>query len=289
MVDVNFITQMLASGCLVGISYALMAIGFTLIFGVLKIVNFAHGHLVVTFTLFNHFNVHPYVSFIFVLPVFFLFGIAIYRGLLSQILTAPTQSQFALTIGFMIFIEHILLLCFGGKMRSTPISYTYSSVMLGSVSIGKARLVAFFIALASVFILYFILRKTFWGKAIRAAADDRDASRLVGVNLDRIFMIAVGLSVLYAAIGGVAIMPYTVIQPNTGIDFMIKAFMIVVLGGIGSISGAILGGLIVGIIETIAIMYFVGTPSLAYVVSLVILIGMIFMKPSGLLGSKLYE
>jgi branched-chain amino acid transport system permease protein len=97
---------------------------------------------------------------------------------------------------------------------------------------------------------------------------------------------AVGLSVVYAAIGGAAIMPYTVMQPSTGIDFMLRAFMVVVLGGIGSIGGAILGGLIFGVVETVAVMYFVETPSLAYVVSLGILVGFIFVKPSGLLGAK---
>jgi branched-chain amino acid transport system permease protein len=293
MVDLNFILQALIAGCLVGMSYALMAIGFTFIFGVLRIVNFAHGHLVVaagflTFALLTYLHIHPYLSFIFIIPIFFLLGIAIYKGLLRHILKAPTQSQFALTIGLMIFIEHILLLCFGGKMRSTPIRYTYKSIMFGPISIGGSRLVAFLIALASVFILYLLLRKTFWGKAVRAVADDRDSSQLVGVNLEKIFISAVGLSVVYAAIGGIAVMPYTVIQPSSGIDFMIRSFMVVVLGGIGSIGGAIVGGLIVGIIETVAVMYFVETPSLAYVVSLFVLITMIFIKPSGLLGGKLY-
>jgi len=291
MIDINFILQSLAGGCLVGMTYALMAIGFTFIFGVLKIVNFAHGHLVVaagfvTFALCSYLGFHPYVSFIVILPSFFVLGVLIYKGLLSKIIKAPTHSQFALTIALMIFIEHLLLLCFGGKMRSTPIDLTYRCIMLGPISIGAARLVSFFIALGSVFILYLLLRKTFWGKAVRAVADNWDAAQLVGINIDRIFMGAVGLSVVYAAIGGVAIMPYTVIQPSTGIDFMMRSFMVVVLGGMGSLGGAILGGLVFGISETVAVMYFVETPSLAYVVSLGILVAVIFLKPSGFLGAK---
>jgi branched-chain amino acid transport system permease protein len=266
-----------------------MAIGFTLIFGVLRIVNFAHGHLVVaagflTFAMFHYLHIHPYISFIIVVPTFFLVGMVLYKGLLSHILTSPASSQFALTIALMIFVEHILLLFFGGEMRGTPIDYTYRSIVIGPVSIGASRLIAFLIVLISVSVLYLLLRKTFWGKAVRASADDHDAAQLVGINLSKTFMGAVGLSVVYAGVAGVAIMPYSSIQPSSGIDFMIRSFMIVVLGGMGSIAGAIVGGLIVGMIETVSIMYFVNTPSMAYVVSLTILIIMIFIKPSGLLG-----
>ena len=294
MLDFDIILQAIVGGCLVGMTYGLMAIGFTIIFGVVRIANFAHGHLLVaggfiTFALFTHWHVHPYLSIIFVIPVFFLIGMAIYKVLFSPILTAPTHSQIALTIALMVLIEHVLLLFFGGKMRSTPIEYSYMNIVVGPVSIGIARLIAFLIALASVFILYLLLKKTFWGKAIRAAADDREAAQLVGVNLERTFMLAMGLSVMYAAIGGLAIMPYMVIQPSTGVDFMIRSVIIVILGGVGSLCGAIVGGLIIGIIETVAVTFCVTTPSLAYVLSFGILITMIFIKPSGIFGVELHK
>jgi len=292
MPELKTLLQALAGGCLVGMTYALMAIGFSIVFGVVRIANFAHGHLVVaagfvTFALFSYRQIHPYVSIIIIIPLFFLVGIAIYKGLFSPILKSPSHIQIALTIALMVLIEHILLLFFGGEMRSTPIRYSYMSFRLGPLSIGIARLIAFFSAAFSVIALHVLLKKTFWGKAIRAAADDREAAQLMGINLERTFMLAMGLSLTYAAIGGTLIMPYTVIQPSTGVDFMIKSVIIVILGGVGSIAGAIIGALIVGIVETIAVTFCVTSPSLAYALSFGILIAMIFLKPSGLFGKSI--
>ncbi len=290
MVTFNFVIQSLISGLLTGGTYGLMAIGFTLVFGVMRIINFAHGHLVVvasyiTIVLFREFGLDPYLSLGVTVSVGFLLGMGMFKGILRRILSAPEAAQFTLTMGILIFFENLMLFLFGGELRGAPTWYTYQSIPLGgTVVVSVAKLLGFICTVVSVGVLYWVLRRTVFGKSIRAVADEREGALLTGINVERTFMLAFALSIGYAAIAGTTVVTYQVINPSSGLQFVLMAFMIVVLGGLGSIGGALVGGGIFGVVEVMATSMLPQTPSLALGIVLALIVLIIVVRPQGLLG-----
>jgi branched-chain amino acid transport system permease protein len=281
--------QSLLSGILQGGAYALMGIGLTMIFGVMRIINFAHGELLmvgmyVTFVFYKWFNVDPFMSIVVGIPLMFLFGAFLQKILINRVLGALPQNQILLTIGLGLILSNSAMLIFTSDYQILTTSYSSSSVKLGGLSISQPLAVSFLITAVITAALYWFLIKTDTGQAIRATAQDRDAAQLMGVNVRRMSVIATGIGAALAGTAGALISPTYYIFPQVGGAFTLKAFVIVVLGGMGSVVGATLGGLIVGATESLSAVY-IGSGWKDLVVYVLFLLVLLF-KPAGLLGKS---
>lgn len=287
MIGLDAILQTCLSGLFMGSVYALIAIGFTLVFGVTNIVNFAHGHLVmgamfVTYLLFKTANVDPYVSLIVVLPLFFALGALLYTVVIQRIVEAPHSAHMMVTLGLLIFFENVANFFFGSDLRGITTTYTTSSFLVGDISIPIARLGAAAVSLAAVVVLALFLHRTSLGKAIRASANNREGAALVGIDVGRVYLIAFSLGTAAAALAGAVIMPFSLVSPFVGDEFILKAFVIAVLGGLGSVAGALVGGLLIGFVEALSSLYI--SASLGNAIVFAILIAVLLYRPWGIFG-----
>ena len=287
MIGLDAILQTCLSGLFMGSVYALIAIGFTLVFGVTNIVNFAHGHIVmgamfVTYLLFKTANVDPYVSLIVVLPLFFALGALLYKVVIQRIVEAPHSAHMMVTLGLLIFFENVANLFFGSDLRGITTTYTTSSFIVGDISIPIARLGAAAVSLAAVVVLALFLHRTSLGKAIRASANNREGAALVGIDVGRVYLIAFSLGTAAAALAGAVIMPFSLVSPFVGGEFILKAFVIAVLGGLGSVAGALVGGLLIGFVEALSSLYI--SASLGNAIVFAILIAVLLYRPWGIFG-----
>ena len=287
MIGLDAILQTCLSGLFMGSVYALIAIGFTLVFGVTNIVNFAHGHLVmgamfVTYLLFKTANVDPYVSLIVVLPLFFALGALLYAVVIQRIVEAPHSAHMMVTLGLLIFFENVANFFFGSDLRGITTTYTTSSFIVGDISIPIARLGAAAVSLAAVVLLALFLHRTSLGKAIRASANNREGAALVGIDVGRVYLIAFSLGTAAAALAGAVIMPFSLVSPFVGGEFILKAFVIAVLGGLGSVAGALVGGLLIGFVEALSSLYI--SASLGNAIVFAILIAVLLYRPWGIFG-----
>ena len=287
MIGLDAILQTGLSGLFMGSVYALIAIGFTLVFGVTNIVNFAHGHLVmgamfVTYLLFKTVNVDPYLSLIVVLPLFFVLGALLYKVVIQRIVEAPHSAHMMVTLGLLIFFENVANFFFGGDLRGITTTYTTSSFIVGDVSVPIARLGAAAVSLAAVVLLALFLRHTSLGKAIRASANNREGAALVGIDVGRVYLVAFSLGTAAAALAGAVIMPFSLVSPFVGGEFILKAFVIAVLGGLGSVAGALVGGLLIGFVEALSSLYI--SASLGNAIVFAILIAVVLYRPWGIFG-----
>lgn len=287
MIGLDVIGQSLLSGLFMGSVYALIAIGFTLVFGVTDIVNFAHGHLVmaamfVTYVLFKTARIDPYLSLVIVLPLFFGLGALLYTVVIQGIVEAPHSAHMMVTLGLLIFIENLANLFFGGDLRGVTTGYTTSSLVLGPVAVPLARAGAAVVSLAAVLALALFLHRTALGKAIRAAANNREGAALVGINVGRVYLISFSLGTTAAALAGAVIVPFSLVSPFVGNEFILKAFVIAVLGGLGSVGGALAGGLLIGLVEALSSLWI--SASLGNAIVFAILIVVLLYRPWGILG-----
>ncbi len=287
MIGLDAILQTCLSGLFMGSVYALIAIGFTLVFGVTNIVNFAHGHLVmgamfVTYLLFKTANVDPYASLIVVLPLFFALGALLYTVVIQRIVEAPHSAHMMVTLGLLIFFENVANFFFGSDLRGITTTYTTSSFIVGDISIPIARLGAAAVSLAAVVVLALFLHRTSLGKAIRASANNREGAALVGIDVGRVYLIAFSLGTAAAALAGAVIMPFSLVSPFVGDEFILKAFVIAVLGGLGSVAGALVGGLLIGFVEALSSLYI--SASLGNAIVFAILIAVLLYRPWGIFG-----
>jgi len=287
MIGLDVILQACLSGLFMGSVYALIAIGFTLVFGVTDIVNFAHGHLVmgamfVTYVLFKTASLDPYVSLVVVLPLFFGLGALLYIVVIQRIVEAPHSAHMMVTLGLLIFIENVANFFFGGDLRGITTSYTTSSFIVGDLAIPIARLDAAAVSLAAVVVLTLFLHRTSLGKAIRAAANNREGAALVGIDVGRVYLLAFSLGTAAAALAGAVIVPFSLVSPFVGHEFILKAFVIAVLGGLGSVGGALVGGLLIGFVEALSSLYI--SASLGNAIVFAILIAVLLYRPWGIFG-----
>jgi branched-chain amino acid transport system permease protein len=287
MVGLDVIAQALLSGLFMGSVYALIAIGFTLVFGVTDIVNFAHGHLVMaamfaTYLLFKVAGIDPYASLVLVLPLFFGIGVVVYLLVIQRIVEAPHSAHMMVTLGLLIFLENLANLFFGGDLRGITTSYTTSSLVLGPIAIPLARAAAAGVSLAAVTLLALFLRRTSLGQAIRAAANNREGAALVGVDVKRMYLISFSLGTVAAALAGAVIVPFSLVSPFVGHEFILKAFVIAILGGLGSVTGALAGGLLIGGVEALSSLYI--SASLGNAIVFAILIVVLLYRPWGIFG-----
>jgi branched-chain amino acid transport system permease protein len=281
--------QSLLSGILVGGVYALIGIGLTLIFGVMRVINFAHGDLLMvgmylTFYLFTLAGIDPFLSIVVVIPVMFLFGAFLQTVFIQRVLDALPQNQILLTIGLGLIMSNTVLLVFTSDYKILSTSYSSSTVTLGGIPFSQPLIVSFVITALITAALYWFLIKTDTGQAIRATAQDREAAQLMGVNVRRMALIAFGLGTALAGTAGALVSPTYYIFPQVGGAFTLKAFVVVVLGGMGSIIGATLGGVVIGAVESLAASYVTSGLKELFVYGLFLVV--LLVKPSGLLGKS---
>jgi branched-chain amino acid transport system permease protein len=255
----------------------------------MRIINFAHGELVMlgmyaSYFLFTLGHVDPFVSIVFVFPALFLFGALLQKTVINRVLNALPQNQILLTIGIGLILSNTMMLLFTSDYRIISTRYSSGSFRIGEISVSVPLLLSFVITAAVTAALYWFLLKTDTGQAIRATAQDRDAAQLMGVNVRRMSVLATGIGAGLAAVAGALISPTYYIFPQVGQPFTLKAFVIVVLGGMGSVMGATVGGILIGATESLAGAYVGGGMKdlVVYVLFLLILL----FKPAGLFGKS---
>lgn len=281
--------QSMISGILIGGVYALIGIGLTIIFGVMRIINFAHGDLLMvgmymTYYLFTLIHIDPFISIAITIPLMFLFGAFLQKVFINPVLGALPQNQILLTIGLGLVMSNTVMLAFTSDYKILTTTYSSASFNVLGISVSTPLLISFAITIAITAILYWFLYQTDTGQAVRATAQDRGAAQLMGINVKRMSIIAFGLGASLAGAAGSLISPTYYIFPQVGSVFTLKAFVITVLGGMGSIVGATLGGVLIGIAESVGGVYF-GSGWKDVIVFILFLLVLLF-KPSGLLGTS---
>ncbi|EHQ88793.1 branched-chain amino acid ABC-type transport system, permease component [Desulfosporosinus youngiae DSM 17734] len=280
--------QSVVSGILLGSMYALIALGMTLIMGVMKIINLAHGAIVmvgmyVTYVCFQQFGIDPYLGMFVAMLVAFLIGCLIQKYMINILVKVESilpQNQVLLTIGIMLVLTEIARLIFKSDYRSVATGYSSNTIFLADMSISVPMLIGFFIAIAFTTLLHLFLTKTDLGKSIRATAQDRDAAVYMGVNASKITVITFGIGSALAAAGGSLLLPIFYLYPDVGQLFNAKSFIITILGGMGSTMGAIIGAIILGTAESLGATYI----SMGYkdLVGLIMFILVLLFLPGGL-------
>ncbi|WP_277656152.1 branched-chain amino acid ABC transporter permease [Seleniivibrio woodruffii] len=282
------------NGILMGSIYGLTAVGLTLIFGVMKVVNFAHGSILMVgmfaaywFIKLTGFN--PYLALFVVVPLLYFFGYYMQKIVIKPIFEAEKHVREPITViivttGIWYVLDNLALLVFGAEFRVAETSVTGKMVEIAEMYFPLAKLIGLGLTLLLGAYLYWFLKHSRMGKAVRATSLDREAATLMGIKQSRIYNVVFGMGCACCGVAACVLVPFYYVYPTVGVPFDIKAFVIVVLGGLGSIPGAILGGIIIGIIETVGAQFMAATwtEMLIYAFFLVVL----FVKPSGLFGLK---
>ena len=280
------VTQAVLAGVLIGGIYGLLAMGLTLIFGVLDIVNFAHGAfltvaLFLTFWLVQSVGLHPYLALGVTVPAMFLIGFAVQRGVLSGAMGKPLQNQLLITLGIALVIENALLMFVGANPRSVALPGDQGVQVLGAVA-ELSNLFAFVGSLVLAGGLFLLLQRTRLGTAIRAVAANDVGAQMVGIDVRRIYALTFALGTACAGAAGTLVAPLVTIEPTTGSLFNILAFVIVVLGSMGNVVGALVGGLIIGLTEQLGTLLLPSqSPQLGVFIVFVLVL---FLRPQGLFG-----
>lgn len=280
------VTQAVVTGLLTGGVYGLVAMGLTLIFGVLDIVNFAHGAflalaLFTTYVLTSSYGVDPYLALLVATPLMFVLGGLVQRVILAPAMGKPLENQLLITLGLGLLIENGLLLFFGGDPRSVAVPGDRAVPVLGAVA-DLSRILAFVGAIILAGLLFLLLQRTRLGTAIRAVAANDSGAQLVGINTRRMYALTFAVGTACAGAAGVLVAPLVTIEPTTGALFNIIAFVVVVLGGMGNVMGALVGGLVIGLAEQLGTIYLPGQSSLLSVFVVFVLV--LFLRPQGLFG-----
>jgi branched-chain amino acid transport system permease protein len=279
------LVQVLISGLLIGGVYALISMGLNLILGVVRIINFAHGEFLMismylSFLFYSTFGMDPYLSAPLVIAALFLFGLIIQRVMIQPILDTPATVKIFATLGLSIAMQNMALMIWNADFRNVQTGYQTDVIRLGEIVISVPRLIAFLAAVVISIVLFWFLHNTMTGKAIRAVAMERRASALMGIHVKRIYLLAFGIGSALVGLAGSLLMPIFYVFPTVGTLFSLTAFVIVVLGGMGSIFGAFLGGLLIGLVESLAGVFI--APELKEVVYFAIFILVLLLRPSGL-------
>jgi branched-chain amino acid transport system permease protein len=290
--DVEIVLQAIVNGLMMGGVYALIAVGLTLIFGVMNVVNFAHGEfvmlgMVMTYLLHLFLGMDPGVSILLVIPVMLGVGALIQKGLISRVIGQPDEAQILLTLGLSVLLINIALLFLGPDYRSVKTSYKLSVWAVGPVLFSVPRLLAFVVAMAFSGILWLFLTRTDLGKGLRAVAEKPEVAILMGINPKKMHALAFGIGISLAAGAGSILTPFFYTFPSVGGMFVLIAFVVVVLGGMGNIPGAILGALAIGVTESLTAQFV--ALDLAMLGVFIIFVLVLVFKPSGILGKgKVY-
>lgn len=287
--DSTILISAALNGLLVGGIYTLVASGLTLIYGVLHIINFAHGSLLMlgmfgVYYLLIKFRLDPYVSMFIMVPAMYAIGYVLYKGLIGRFSSGKDENILLITLGLSIVFENLALMFFKGDTRTITVGYSDTMVELGPLLFSMPKVISFFIAMLLCALLGLYIKKSNTGKAIRAVAKERMGARLVGIDVDRIFAISYGIGVATLGAAACLLMPIFYVSPYTGHVFVLVAFTVVVLGGMGSFLGAVVGGLIVGLTESFGGL-FLGESLGQIGISLIFILILLF-RPQGLFGAR---
>ena len=284
----NTIVQLVVSGLLIGSIYALMSIGLTLIFGVLRVVNFAHGEFLMiamygAWAMSRLLGVNPYFAVVAVVPAMFLFGALVYRLVIGPGLAKPHLVVVFATMGLSIFLQNIALMAMTADLRDVPPIFA-RSISIGGIFIKGELLLGFIVTLLCTVVLQWVIKHTFLGKAIRATVQDGEAAKLMGIAVPRIFLITFAAGSALVGLAACVMVPLFSVFPTVGLNFVLIAFVIVVLGGMGSIEGALLGGFCVGVVQSLSAYYV--APAFGQLFFFLLFLLVMIFRPNGLFGQK---
>jgi len=287
--DPILLSQSLVSGVLFGGVYSLMAVGLTLIFGVMRVVNFAHGDMMVwgmylAWLLATRLGADPTLGFVVSAAGLFVLGVLVQRGLVERIQDAPHEMQILLLLGVALVLENSALVAFGPDPQRVRSSLARATLWVGPVFIDMARLVAFTVALALTCALWIFLRRTDLGRTMRATADNPYGALVVGTDVRRVYAVAFGIGAACVGAAGALVSPILPFSPSLGLSASVTSFNIVIIGGMGSLPGAFAGGLLVSVAESLGAAFL--APSIKELVSFGILILILLFRPTGLFGRR---
>lgn len=282
--------QVLTNGLMLGALFAIVSIGLTLIFGIVKVVNFAHGeflmvgmYLTYLFTAWS--GLHPFATIILVVPILFMIGVFTQRFLIQPLMAARDDHiQIFATVGLSTALINLALLIFGADIASTPVNGLRTPVLIGPVRVLTGQIYIMIAAIALVIGMHYFLKMSQTGRAIRAVSQNRAAAQLMGINVNRIYILTFGIGAACVGVASVLIAPLYPTSPNIGTSFVLTAFVVVVLGGLGSITGAFLGAMIIGLIDSFSGFYVGSDFREVFVFGIFLLI--LILKPSGLFSSR---
>ena len=289
MLELGILFPAVLNGITTGAVYALVALGLTLIYGVLHIINFAHGAalmvaLYAVYLLKERFGIDPYLALPAVVAAMFALGYGLQRVVVNRASHGKDENILLVTLGLAIVLENGALLLFKSDTRTIETAYTLTTVAIGPAMIGLTKLISFGGALLVSALLMLLMAKTDLGRAIRAVAKEKQGARLMGIDVDHVYAMSFGIG--FACLGAAAcfLLPAYYVNPQVGTGFVLVAFTIVVLGGMGSFAGALLGGLIVGVMESLGGLYL--GESLGQVGIFAIFILVLLLRPQGLFGAR---
>ncbi len=284
----DIVVAAIINGLLTGAVYALISVALTLVFGVLHIINFAHG-AILTAAMFAAFFAHmagvdPLIAMFGLAPLFFLLGYAMQRWLIGPASRGEDSNTLLVTLGLAIVVENVLLAAFGSDTRTIETPYGFSAIDLGFVFLPAPRVIAFAVSCVVAALLWALLKKTDTGKAIRAVAKEKLGAALVGIDVRHIYAVTFGIGAACLAVAACVLLPSYYVQPRVGNAYVFVAFTVVVLGGMGSVPGALIGGLFIGIVESLSGLYL--GESLGQLGIFVIFILGLLLRPTGLFGAS---
>ncbi len=282
--------NVIVAGILTGLVYGLMALGLSVIFGVVRIVNFAHGEMMsiamyIAVVLFAAFHLDPLIMLVPIAAVMFVFGYLLQLSLINPFITRPEHSQFLLVVAIALIIVNTLLIIFGPDAQTIQTSYAYDSFLIGPVIIDASKAYAAAAAIVVTVALFAFFRFTLFGKAIRACADNYTGALVVGLDVKRFYALTFGIGAACVGAAGTMMSLITDVTPMLGPAYTLLAFVIVITGGLGSMAGALIGGVLIGLTEAIAGLLF--TPSAKSMFAFGILVLVLLFRPQGILGRRL--
>jgi branched-chain amino acid transport system permease protein len=275
------------SGVLTGLVYGLMALGLSVIFGVVRVVNFAHGEMMtigmyIAVVLFSALHLDPLVMLLPIAVVMFAFGYALQAGVINPFITRPEHSQFLLLVAIAIIIVNVLLILFGPDAQNVQTSYAYDSYQIGKLIVDANKAYAALAALVVALALYVFFQYSALGTSIRACADNHTGALVVGLDVKHLYALTFGLGTACVGAAGVMLIIIVDVTPSLGPAYTLLAFIIVITGGLGSMPGALLGGVLIGLTEAMAGLLF--TPSAKTMFSFAILVLVLLFRPQGIMG-----
>jgi branched-chain amino acid transport system permease protein len=288
-VPIDVYLNVAVAGILTGLVYGLMALGLSVIFGVVRVVNFAHGEMMsiamyLTVLLFSGLHLDPLVMLVPIAAILFVFGYALQAGLINPFISRPEHSQFLLLVALALIIVNALLILFGPDARTVQTSYAFDSFQWGALIVDATKLYAGAAAILAAALLFAFFRFAPVGKAIRACADNYTGALVVGLDVKRLYALTFGIGAACVGAAGVMMTLIVDVTPMIGPAYTLLAFVIVITGGLGSMAGALLGGLLIGVTEALAGLLF--TPSAKSMFAFAILVLVLLFRPQGILGKR---
>lgn len=276
------VIQVIINGILLGGIYALLGVGMTMMFGIVKLTNLAHGEFIIigaylSTVISSAIGVDPILTIIVTVPIMFLIGMGLQSGLINRVMKIGSEPALLVTFGLSIILADAMLLIFSADAQRANVSYNTASLKIANgLNISVLDLIVFLISLATIIVLSIFLKKTYLGRSIRATSDDTQAASLMGVNVNRTYAIAMGIAMATAAIAGMCVSMKWVFYPSSGGNYLLTAFGVVVIGGMGSIPGTLVAGLILGLAQVI------GGANYGQLIAYVLMVLFLAVRPQGL-------